>query len=100
MDLKPYTGTSAVPSREEPKDRLEATSPPRNMAIGDAGTKEQRWPGGPWWGGRPGGTPVLCGLVWVTTGSVLLGVALGQAEFRRREAASVMAGANGCVLFS
>jgi hypothetical protein len=42
-------------------DRLEATSPPRKMDIAGAGTKEPRWPGGPWRGGRPGGTPVLRG---------------------------------------
>ena len=41
-----------------------------------------RWPGGPWWGGHPDGTPVLCGLVWVITGSLLLGARQGQAESR------------------
>jgi hypothetical protein len=35
---------------------------PREMTIADVGTKKSRWPGGPWWDGRPSGTPVLRGL--------------------------------------
>jgi len=62
MDLKPYTGTSAVRSREELNDRLEATLTPEENGCSNDGTKEPRWPGGPWWGGRPDGTPVLRGL--------------------------------------
>jgi len=55
MDLKPYTGTSAVPSSEEPNDRLGATSPPRKMAIA---MMEQRCHGGP---GDRGGMGVPAG---------------------------------------
>jgi hypothetical protein len=44
IDLTPYTEISAVPSREEPKDRLGATSPPRKMAIAMI---EQKSHGGP-----------------------------------------------------
>jgi len=49
IDLTPCTETAAVPSGEEPNDRLGATSPPRKMAIA---MLEQRSPGDP--GGRGG----------------------------------------------
>jgi len=62
IQLRPCAGGSTIPSREEPNDRLEATSPSRSMALADDGTKEPRWPGGLWWDGRPSGTPVLRGL--------------------------------------
>ena len=52
IDLTPYTETSAVPSGEEPNDRLDATSPPRKMAIA---MLEQRSPGDP--GDRGGMSP-------------------------------------------
>jgi len=44
IDLTPYTETSAVPSGEEPNDRLGATSPPRKM---DIAMMEQRSHGDP-----------------------------------------------------
>ena len=61
IDLTPYTGSSAVPSREERTTDWGRLNPPRNMALADDGTKNPRWPGGPWWDGRPSGTPVLRG---------------------------------------
>jgi hypothetical protein len=55
IDLTPCTETSAVPSGEEPNDRLGATSPPRKMAIA---MMEQRSHGDP--GDRGGmGAPAV-----------------------------------------
>jgi len=83
IDLKPSTGTLAVPSCEEPNDRSEGTSPPRKMAIADDGTKEPRWPGGSWWDGRhQRDTGSARMRWWITAGSVLPGVCRSQAESR------------------